>query len=56
MSNGEKREKAKELFTAHYGYPAEMADNESDEYVYERLRDDYVRYFSEGYQSALNSN
>ena len=56
MSSGKKRRKAEELFTAHYGTPSEMTDNESDEFVYERLRDDYVRCFSEGYQSVIDGD
>lgn len=56
VSNSEMRERAEDLFTSHYGSPSEMTDNASDEYVYERLRDDYVRYFSDGCQSVMSND
>ena len=54
QENGESQMKTKaiESFTQLYGTPEGMTDNESDQDIYERFRNDYVKSFSEGCRSV----
>lgn len=54
VKNGASQMKAKaiESFTQLYGTPEEMTDNESDNDIYERFRNEYVNSFSDGCDSV----